>query len=207
MTALAGAIGACNKNDAVASARSDDAGGVSGPDATVAFTHEGTLALTPGQVVEISITTSPPDFYEVSFFFLGDSLNASVDRTTVVADSAGRAALLLRAPDLATTFSLRASIKDGPSIDAAISVSDEGFGTIAVIPDYSGPREVTKWTASVVARTTCKAIADELPGEPDGALPATAAFVDEPTIDEVPRIDNAPVGPNLAITLRAGHAI
>ena len=198
--AVASATAGCSgsENDALLVA---DAGGVSGPNATVGFTHEGTLALTPGQIVQVGIVTSPPDRYEVSFFLLGESLDASVDRSTVVADDAGRATITLRAPDSATTFSLRASIKDGPSVEASVSVSDEGFGTIVVVPDYSGTRDVMKWTASVVARTTCKEITGLLPGEPEGALPGTAPGGQEPTIQD------APVGPNLAITLRAGHSM
>jgi hypothetical protein len=198
--AIASAMAGCSGHENSAPLVAPDSG-VSGPNATVGFTHEGTLALTPGQVVQVSIVTSPPDHYEVSFFLLGESLDASVDRSTVVADDAGRATITLRAPDSATTFSLRASIKDGPSVDASVSVSDEGFGTIVVVPDYAGTRDVTKWTASVLARTTCKEITGLLPGEPEGALPGTAPGGEEPTIND------APVGPNLAITLRAGHSM
>jgi hypothetical protein len=58
---------------------------------------------------------------------------------------------------------------------------------------------VEKWTASVVARTTCAHLGAILPGEPQGALVAKAPF------GEAPQVHHVPVGPNLAIAVRAGH--
>ena len=135
----------------------------------------------------------------MSFVLLGDSLNASLDATTVVADNDGRASVMLRAPDAPSTFRLRASIDKGPAMEIAVAVSDKGFGSIRVLPVYAGKRAVTEWTASVVARTTCAAIAQTLPADAPGAIVATAAA------NQHPVLDGAPVGPNLAVALRAGH--
>src|SRR6185436_10831536 len=105
----------------------------------------------------------------------------------------------LHAPSAPASFVLRARIKDGPVADLAVSVSKLGVGTLEVIPEYDGPREVTEWVASVVAGTTCDAIKAKLPGELEGALVAVSPAQAYPVIQSVP------VGPKLAVTVRAGH--
>jgi hypothetical protein len=173
---------------------------VPGPDTKLSFDRSGTLTLAPGELSTIVVRTSPPGAYSIALSLLGDSLNASLDHATVVASEQGHGAVVLRAPDLATTFRLRASLERGPSAELAVSVSDEGFGVVHVLPIYAGKRSIQEWTASVVARTTCAALASTLPGEAPGALVATAPGDSEPVVE------NAPVGPSLAVALRAGHA-
>lgn len=175
--------------------------GVPGTDAKITFDPPTALAISPGTIHDITVVTSPPKNYEVNFVLLGDTLNASLDRSTAVADANGKVSVQLRAPDDPTAFRVRASLKEGPSAELQVAVSDEGFGSIRVVPIYQGKREVLEWTASVVARTSCSAIADQLPGEPPGAMQAVAPG------DDTPILMNAPVGPNLAIALRAGHYI
>src|SRR5262249_34936452 len=140
-----------------------------------------------------------PAAYEIRFALLGDSFDASLDEASVIADSQGRANVVLHAPNMSTIFRLRASIEGGPSAEAQIAVSDQGFGTVRVLPEYMGTRAVKSWTASVVARAKCADIAPKLPTEPPGALVGTAGAAGYPIIK------GAPVGPNLAVTLRAGH--
>jgi hypothetical protein len=105
------------------------------------------------------------------------------------------------APSIASTFRLRATIKDGPSAEIGVAVSDKGFGTLRVAPLYDGHRVPEEWTASVKAGTTCADIAAALPDVPEGALEATSG-PDEPVL-----LHSAPVGPNLAVVLRAGRSI
>ncbi|EYF00695.1 hypothetical protein [Chondromyces apiculatus] len=177
--------------------------GVPGPNATLRFDVQGTLELAPGEERSVTIATSPPAPYEVSFSIVGDTSGAWLDRTTTAASTAGRATVVLHAPSVATTFRLRAVVKDGPSADLNVSVSDKGFAPLRITPLYAGQRLVTEWTASVKAGTTCAEIAAILPEDPEGALvgsaPADAA-------DGV-SIMSAPVGPNLAVALRAGRAL
>jgi hypothetical protein len=182
--------------------RAIDDAGKSGPDAAIRFDDESTLTLAPGEAQVLSVHADPPDAYEVSFVLLGDALDATLDRTVTVADAQGRASVELRAPSSATTFRVRASLKDGPSTETAVSVSDVGFGSIRILPKYPGNREITEWVGSVVAHTSCAELGP-LPGEADGAL------ISKPTDpNEVPVVvENAPVGPTLAVTLRAGHYI
>ena len=59
---------------------------------------------------------------------------------------------------------------------------------------------MVEWTASVVVIASCADLAATLPEEPAGALTATAPASGMPVIPE-----NAPVGPNLAVVVRAGH--
>jgi hypothetical protein len=177
--------------------------GVAGPDATLEFDNKSTLELAPGEERAVSVIGSPPARYEVSFTLIGEAAGAWLDRTTVVADPSGRAFVTLHAPNLASTFRLRATIKDGPSAELGVSVSDKGFGTIRILPEYGGTREALEWTGSVKAGTTCAEIAATLPEGPEGALVATAPADDPEGVE----IKSAPVGPNLAVAIRAGRAM
>jgi len=173
---------------------------------TIRFEHEGTIALGPGETREITVIASPPGPYEVNVGLLGDALDAWIEKAILRVDRDGRAKVVLHAPTQSTTFQLRASLlladgSSGANAIAGVAVSDQGFGTLRVIPVYKGKRPVSEWTASVVARTSCKDIADLLPGEPPGALLATASG------SEMPVIQDAPVGPNLAVAIRAGHYV
>lgn len=173
--------------------------GVPGVDATVAFEHEGTLKMAPGETVEISVVGTPAKPYAIKLLLLGDSLDASLDRTDVVADASGRATATLRAPNTATLFAVRATIKDGPSANLSVAVSDQGFGTLTVLPDYAGQRETREWVASVVTGTNCETLKPTFPNDPEGPQPVTAEE-GEPIV-----IEDVPVGPKLAVFVRGGH--
>ncbi len=144
--------------------------------------------------------TSPPDSYAIGFRLVGESLDASLDRSTTISEKAtGVATVSLRAPNQAATFAVRATIENGPSADLVVSVSEQGYATLDVRPVYKGTRPVDKWIASAAAGTTCDALAATLPKDPDGALGAQAAPM-HPLL-----IADAPVGPALAVVVRAGH--
>ncbi|AKT40161.1 hypothetical protein [Chondromyces crocatus] len=177
--------------------------GVPGPDATLSFNEEGTLELAPGEERTVHVTASPPAKYEISFSIVGDASGAWLDRTKAVADAAGRASVKLHAPSLATTFRLRAAVKDGPSTDLGIAVSDKGFAPLLITPVYAGQRQAEEWTATVKAGMTCAEIASSLPEGPEGGLVATTPAADAATLT----IKGAPVGPNLAVAVRAGRAM
>jgi hypothetical protein len=169
--------------------------------AMLAFEEEGTIALTPGETRTITVIATPPNSYEISFALLGAPLNASLDKAKVLADPDGRASVTLKAPNAATTFQLRASMKDGVFAELPIAVSDKGFGSLRVVPVYAGKREVTMWVASAVTGTNCEAIAALLPEDLKAPQNATAPAGKEPLLESVP------VGPNVAIVLRAGYYI
>jgi hypothetical protein len=196
----------------LACAMSDSAGGTGAPvmppplpdTATIRFDATDTLALGLGATRVVGVTASPPGPYAVRFSLVGDAFDATLDQAVVLADGSGHASVSLRAPLTATAFRLRASLLDpegqpGASAERAVAVSDQGFGAVRVTPNYLGQRPITGWTAAVVAGKDCNALVGVLPDEPPGALVATAAAGTDPVIL------NAPVGPDLAVTLRAGH--
>jgi hypothetical protein len=197
--ALALAAGCSSSNSGGGAALGSSAPGTAHGGAALAFDGPSTLEIAPGALHEVAVSASPPGAYLVRFALLGDALDASLDRASLTTGADGRGSVTLRAPDTATTFRLRAAIEDGPSAEAQVSVSDHGFGTVEVVPVYTGKRAHPTWTAVVVARATCASLQPILPADPPGAMLATSAAD--------PVVDGAPVGPSLAVAIRSGHAM
>ncbi len=174
-------------------------GGVPGVNASISFAHEGTLALAPGDIADIVVIGKPAAAYRMTFLLVGESIDASLDKTKVVAGHDGVAMVRLRAPNKATSFVVRAKLDDGPSADLSVAVSDQGFGAVNIQPKYQGSRETREWVAAAVAGKTCQDLSAQFPEDPEGALKA-AAEPGEPLVIPV-----APVGPNLAVFVRGGH--
>lgn len=168
-------------------------------DAILSFDDPTSLEIAPGETREITLNTSPPDTYEIYVALLDAPSDTSLDASHLYAGPDGRATVKLHAPSAPASFTVHAWINNGPSADLAVSVSKLGVGAIEVIPDYDGPRPVTEWVASVIAGTTCDALAGQLPGEPEGAFVAVAPA------PQYPLIQSVPVGPKLAVAVRAGH--
>jgi hypothetical protein len=161
-----------------------------------------TLALAPREVRSLRIVAEPRGEYVVELAILPGpdstrSNDASLDRSEVETDASGEAEVELSAPSFPTTFTLRASVGSELVTTLGVSVSDVGHATLRVVPSYTGPRQVERWTASVRAGTRCADLVGTPP--PDGDLLATAPE------DEAPVIEQVPVGAALAVTLRAGH--
>lgn len=167
--------------------------------ASIAFTSEGPVKLEPGQLLSLTVVTTPPADYEVNFRLIGESLDASLSLARGVADAKGAVNFALRAPTQATTFAVRASIKDGPSADLLILVSEQGFSTLHVIPNYEGGRAVDSWVAHAAPGVTCASLADTLPDDPEGAL-GVVGTAEKPLF-----LTDAPVGPYFAVVVRAGR--
>lgn len=174
-------------------------GGAPSVDATLAFEGPSPIDVAPGEVRELTVVASPPAEYEMYFTLLDAPSDTSLDASHLFAEGDGRATVKLHAPGAPASFTVRATIKDGPSAALLVSVSKQGIGTIEVTPVYDGQRPVESWVASVVAGTTCDALAAQLPGEPVGALVAVSPALEKPVIQSVP------VGPTLAVAVRAGH--
>lgn len=171
--------------------------------ASMRFQPGGTIRLAPGETRSVVVVSSPRSRSPIRFALLGDTQGASLDRALAEADADGAATVSLHAPSQATTFRLRALLlneKGEParSAETGVAVSGQGFGKVRVVPQYTGKRAIEGWTASVVARTGCDAISASLPNEPDGALVAST-LEDEPVV-----VNDAPVGPNLAVAIRSG---
>ncbi|MFO0593441.1 MAG: hypothetical protein U0441_38220 [Polyangiaceae bacterium] len=168
-------------------------------DATLAFDGPASIEVSPGENRAISVGALPAASYEIDFALIDSPSDASLDAATVTTGADGRATVHLHAPDAPSSFTLRAWIPDGPATELAISVNKVGVGSVQVIPDYSGPRPVDEWVASAVAGASCSDLTGQLPGEPKGALVATAP------VSQNPLIQSVPVGPKVAVAVRAGH--
>lgn len=168
-------------------------------DATLAFDGPASIEVSPGENRAISVGALPAASYEIDFALIDAPSNASLDAAYVVTANDGRATVTLHAPDTPSTFTLRAWIPDGPATELSISVNKTGVGSVQVIPDYGGPRPVDEWVASAVAGSSCSDLTGQLPGEPKGAFVATAPVMQNPLIQSVP------VGPKVAVAVRAGH--
>src|SRR4051812_33848550 len=106
----------------------------------IRFVMDGTITLTPGETRAITVAVSPSEPpSDIRFSLIGDALDGSLDRSLATTDDSGDATVVVRAPQQATTFRLRATILDGegqpgPSVEAGVAVSDQGFGTLRVLP-------------------------------------------------------------------------
>ncbi len=172
--------------------------------AALSFDGTSTLTLAPGATHALSITATPAAAYSVRFTLLGDALDAFLDQSNVTADGGGHAAVTLHAPSKAATFHVRATLVDeagtaGPSAEIAVAVSADGFGVLSIQPTYLGHRQVDTWTATVVAGSSCAEVTPTLPEDPPGGLVASAPA------GEAIAVSGAPVGPPLAVVVRAGH--
>ena len=199
--ALALLLAACGGGGADnAAPGSGGTGGTAGASASsIEFDPATTLMLVPGESRELTVRASPPAVYLVRFALLGDSQDASLDKSEISTDVHGEANVVVTAPGAATTFSLSAAIGDGVATTLGVSVSASGFGTLQVQPSYTGKREVPYWTASVRTGTDCASLAGNL--LEDGDLVGTAP------VGQVPQIDGVPVGPPLAVTLRGAFSV
>ena len=169
------------------------------PKTQLIFTNEGPLSLGMREQATITVRTDPPSSDEVWFVLLGDSLDATLDRVAAPMDAEGAATVTMRAPNKATAYRLRAWIKNGPAAELPVTVNGDGFATLQVLPQYKGKRVVTTWTVSVLPRSTCEAVAPLLPED------APADIVKSEPVDTPLLVEKAPVGPTLAVSVRAGH--
>jgi hypothetical protein len=203
---------ACGEDDAGGTGGGDGSGGSGGTVSGIGVSFESAspLTLAPGQRAEIAVTLSPPGPHPVSFLLLGESLDASLcslcdagdaDSGTVTADVTGRAAVTLQAPSKAAAFEVRAVVGDGQPADIVVRVSEQGTGSLKIVPEYAGHRGVGVWSAAVVTQASCEEVAASAPSEPEGALVASAPA------GEVLILDDVPVGPSLAVIARSAHKV
>lgn len=164
---------------------------------SLAFDAPSVLQLVSGETRAVRVVVSPAGLWSVRFALLGDSLEASLDHDIVLTTAHGVASALLTAPLDATTFRIRASIDDGPSVEQAVSVSSDGFASVFVRPLYAGRRQPASWTAFAATRRTCASLTDQSDGLVSSTVPAGSAA-------ELPSL---PVGPSIAVTLKAGRSV
>jgi hypothetical protein len=191
---------------AAASDASSDASGSGGsasdstaPD-SLEFEPRSLLTLAPGETRELFVRAVPSGEYVVDFALLGDAENASLDRSQYLTSTDGTATVMLTAPTGAravTTFTVRASVGPAVRAEMAVSVSEAGFATLRIEPNYGGTRPVDSWVASVRTGTDCASL-------PSGPLPEADLSAASADGESAPVIDDVPVGGVVAVTLRAG---
>jgi hypothetical protein len=173
------------------------------PTATsLTFVPRTTLMLEPLESRAVNVVAGPAgQSYTVRFALLSspdsDPNDASLDRLEAVTDEKGIATVTVTAPSGPSTFRLRASIDDSVHDELAVSVSDKGYGTLIVRPNYLGARPIDSWVSSVRLGESCADLSGFPPA--DGALAATADGDEELTISSIP------IGPIAAVGVRAGQ--
>jgi len=170
-----------------------------GPMTSLSFESSAGLALALREERVLSVVIDPPRHQEVNFVLLGDPLDATLDQTVVVTDSEGRATVTLRGPNQATSFRVRSWIMRGPADELSVEAVGDGYAPVEILPIYKGTRLITSWQASIVARATCADISPLLPSKLPEAI-SSSALASEALI-----VQDAPVGPSLAVTVRAGE--
>lgn len=198
---LATAAALCNMSCHAAS----EAGGESdNPDdspasmETLVFEPSTTLMLAPSETATVSVVVEPPRRQTVTFEILTEDpgFDGFLLKGQVQVGEDGRATVDLKAPTQPSTFILRASLGTTLQATRAVSVSDQGYGTLIAQPNYSGKRNISQWTASARAGITCEQL-DSL--WTDGPLVATGS--------QSATITSVPSGPSIALTIRGGELV
>ncbi len=169
----------------------------------LSFQPSAPLEVMPRESYELTVLTSPPAEYSVRFALLaaenGGPADALLDKNESATDAAGTAHVTLTAPSGPTNFAVRASIEGSTPTTLAVSVGASGKAELEVKPSYSGSRGIASWIATVRTEVTC----DELMGPLVGTDGEAFASAEPPAWPIV----TAPVGPELAVSLRAGQYV
>lgn len=152
--------------------------------------------LAPRQQRELVVLVSPPKAHTVRLGLL-DARDAALDVSSVVTDTQGRARVWLTAPSSTGPFGVRAQV-GATSTDLALSVSARELATVEIVPVYTGRRNVLEWVASVHVGRSCA----EFDPIPEDSV-AFARF----SADQTAQIANVALGPELAVTVRAGQFV
>jgi len=164
---------------------------------SIEFSSKGTLELGPSQAINLRVQVKPAGHHVVRFSLNGDSLDASLAATEVSTAQDGSAETTLFAPSKVSGFAVRAAVGTEVSTSLTVSVSELGFGTLRVTPDYAGKRPINSWTASVHPGRACADLKGNPP--PDGALWATVSP------GQILELTSVPAGSFAAVTLRASQ--
>ena len=165
----------------------------------LSFEDTGTLQLTPGESRDVTVRA--PAGSTVRFLLLGQTSDASVSPAELEIDGSGEGTVLLTAPTSTSTFVLLAQAGEA-SAELSVAVSEQGFLSLRVVPEYNGMRTLSEpWTADVLVGGDCTGLLATYPQEPIGELSSTAAIGENPVVDSVP------VGALLAVGLRSGKLV
>ncbi len=196
-----GALVACGASDDDATGEMAGAGGSAAEGVPDALSFEApTMTMAPGEVRELTLHIHPAGEYRVRVSLLGDSADASLDRTDIVSAPNGEATVLLTAPTgpRALTFTVRAAVGQTVVTETDVSIASQGTAALEVKPIYRGTRTVTAWVASARPGVTCAELSGTPPADGDLYVETTANFV--PVLD-------VPAGRDLAVTVRGDEQV
>lgn len=112
----------------------------------------------------IDITVRPANAYHVKLALLGDSLDASLNKSAVITDDSGSTTVTLTASTTPTTFSIRALVENSLSTEFEVAVVDATTGTLTVTKEYGGTRSPKEYDLSLYSTDTCeKAVLSSTP--------------------------------------------
>jgi hypothetical protein len=210
----ASAIGACGADAAPDTAEAAGAGGndaegrlqlgitdpLSGQ--TVEFGDDARIVRPPNSVTHLWVQTEPFRLVRTALLANGDQTpgSAALDGTQFQTDGSGRVALRLTAPPTPTSFLLRVWVDGIPPRQVEVTIAQIGSASVRVVPLYVGKRPIQRWTASAIVDQDCAKLLGSPP--PDGEYANEP--MDPPQLDVV-TIANVPVGPRLAILIRAAE--
>jgi hypothetical protein len=106
----------------------------------------------------LEIVVVPPSSYPIDLALVGDSLDASLDKSTITTSKTGRGTVRVTAPSKPTTFSIRATVDGSLSTEFNLAVVENSTGNATVNFDYSGTRTPTKYVLSLYPSTFCNSI-------------------------------------------------
>jgi len=168
---------------------------------SIAFEPGETLLLSPGDLGDIAVRVEPAGFHSVSFSLVANASDTAFDgfleAANVITDEDGIAHNQIHAPSSPAVFVVRASVTEELFATRTVSVSTEGFATLIVTPTYTGLRDVETWEAVASLGVGCSDL-ESLWG--DGSLDAKGD-------DENVTLADVPVGPEVALVVRAGEYI
>jgi hypothetical protein len=169
---------------------------------TVEFGDDARMVRPPNSVTYLWVQTEPFRLVRSALLANGDQMPgaASLDWTQFQTDGSGRVALRLTAPPTPTSFLLRVWVDGIPPRQVEVTIAQLGSADVRVVPLYVGKRSIQRWTASAVVDQNCAT----LPGSPPPDGEYANEPMDPPQLDVV-TIANVPVGPRLAILIRAAE--
>ncbi len=164
------------------------------PDTVLSFGESGPLELLASEVVELSLSISPPRRYSVKLDLVGPALDASLEASTVETDADGHAHFSVTASSTAASFQVRASLNDKLLTTLSVKVEEVPTAKLRVAGSYTGTRDIEAWTIGVTPGTSCAEL------QANQGLNAATLAVNASTLPVL--VEQVPISLPLALMVR-----
>lgn len=187
-------MGACSSHPRSQSGPSNGDGGTSSQ-GSLRFESDGPLSTTPSQVWPLRVLVTGAAG-RLQLGLVGRYEDASLDVAEAEVRD-GVASVLLYAPSVATTFSIRARSQNLGDAVLDVVVTAGGVASIRIVPQYAGARLPTEFIASIFYDESCATLA--IKPVRDGASPVRIrnGFPEE--------ISDVTAGVHVSVFVRAAH--